>query len=213
MSARPPLVTSDIFEVVTKGQQGAGGSTITKAGNVFFYRRTGGPAAVLTALVTAFRAAVVVPHIAAANSRYTVVGIAARPVLDPSDPGVLVADAGVGAIATDSEPSEDNAVINLITAFRGKAARGFKHFGGVNEVDTTLDVLTGAGLARWQAVRDACKLGLTDANGTTYAPFILSRFYSQILTAPTAIYGADITNAKLNLVVASMRKRKSKTAF
>lgn len=213
MSARPPLVASDVFEVKTSGTQGAGGSTATKAGNVFFYRRTGGPAAVLTALVTAFRAAVVVPHIAAANARYSVVSIAARPVLDPSSPGVVVADAGVGAIATDGEPSEDNAVVNLGSAYRGKAARGFKHFAGVNEIDTTLDVLTGAGLTRWQAVRDACKLGLTDANGTTYAPFILSRFYSQILVPPTTIYGADITTAKLNLVVASLRKRKSKTTF
>jgi len=209
MPILPPVVVDDVFEIVVRGSQGAGGSSVTPAGNRFFYRRTGGPAAVLAALVTAFRAAVVAPHLLAANQRYAVNRIDCRKVNTPNDPGIQVADAGVGAIATDGQPSDDCAVINLKSGIRGKSGRGFKHFAGVNEVDTTLDVLVGAGLARWQAVRDGCKAALVDATGTTYTPFILSPTWSQIETDPVSILGANVTDAKLNTVVASLRKRKA----
>jgi len=205
----PPVVADDVFELTVKGTQGAGGSSVTPAGNVFFYRRTAGPVAVLTALVTAFRVAVVVPHLAAANARYAVNRIDARPVRDPSSPGIQVTDAGVGAIATDGEPSQDTVVVNLRSLIRGKSGRGFKHFAGVNEVDTTLDILVGAGLARWQAVRDGCLLTLVDANGTSYVPFLLSRTWSQIETAPVEIKGTNVTSVKLNTVVSQLRKRKA----
>jgi len=212
MPILPPLVVDDVFEITVRGTQGAGGSSVTPAGNRFFYRRTGGPAAVLTALVTAFRTAVVVPHIAAANQRYAVNRIDCRKVNTPSDPGIQVADPGVGAVAADGQPSDDCVVVNLKTGIRGKSGRGFKHFAGVNEADTTLDVLV-AGLAAWQAVRDGCKAALADANGTTYVPFILSPSWSQIITDPVTIMGANVTDAKVNKVVRSLRKRKADTVL
>lgn len=209
----PPLIADPVFEILIAGTQGAGGSSVTRASNAFYYRQTGGPAAVLAALTTIFRTTVIVPLIAAANVRYAVNALGTRPLRTPTTPMLLTPDAGVGAIATDPSPSGDCAVVNLYTTGRGKSGRGFRHFAGVNESDTTQDILTGAGLARWQAVRDATKLGLTDANGSTYVPFLLSKSWSQIITTPVSIYGYDVVNAKLNTVVAVMRRRKAKSVL
>jgi hypothetical protein len=209
---RPPLVIDPVFEVIIHGSQAAGGSTVTPALNRFYYRQTGGPAAVLSALVTAFATALLTPLAAAANARWSANNISARLVNDPLAAETITASAVVGAIATDPQPSENSVVVNLYSGTRGRSGRGFKHYPGVNEADTTADVIVG-GLARWQAVRDASKAVLTDANGTIYTPFLLSPSWSNLTKAPTQIYGVNVSAAKLNIRVATMKRRKSKTVL
>lgn len=206
-----PVIADPIMEIVVKGTVSPGGSSQTPCGNVFFYRRvTNGSSVTKAALSTIFQSTVLVPLLAAANAAYSPNTLRMRFLSDATDPATDIAAAGVGAIATDSEPSLDAVVCLLKTTLRGKNARGFKHFGGTSEVDTTRDVLTGAGLARWQAVRDALSVQLNDALGNVWAPFLFSRPGSQWRVNPTVIRGANINTAVLDLVIGSMRKRKPK---
>lgn len=212
MPTMAPVVVSPVLECVLNGLQAAGGSNEKRTGNVFYYRQSivlvpG----VKASFLTAFVAAVITPLLAAANIRYTPVSATLRYFNDPTDPAATLAIAGLGAIATDSEPSEDCVVVNLLTAFRGRTFRGFKHFGGTSEVDTTRDVLVAAGLARWQAVAVGCSAVLLDAQNNQWTPFLRCRFGEQIKVNPTTVRGVDILATKTNTVVATMRKRKSKS--
>lgn len=209
-----PIVLSDVYEIVLNGNMAPGGSNAKRSGNVFYYRRAVIGAGVTTAgLAAAFRTAVIVPLLAACNQRYSPQSVSIRMINDATFAPQTIAQAGVGAIATDGEPCDDAAVLMMKTAYRGKNGRGFKHFGGTNEVDTTDDILTGAGLARWQAVQAGCMLTITDAGGNQFAPFLFSRVGSQWKVNPTTIRGADFNSSKLIGNIGTMRRRRSKTVY
>lgn len=212
MASLAPIVTSPVMEVLLDGVLAAAGSSSAPAGNVFYYRlSTLVLAPTKVAFGTIFQTTVVVPLLAATNARYSPVQALLRFLDNAADPYVAFALAGAGAIATDSEPSNDAVVVRLNSAFRGKTMRGFKHFAGASEVDTTGDVLTGAGLARWQAVRNACFAPMVDALGNTWTPFIRSRQSEQVKINPTVVRGVDVIAGVLNLTVGTMRKRKTPT--
>lgn len=205
-----PIVADPVAELIIGGQVAAAGSNSTPCGNVFYYRlslQVVAPTKV--ALNAIFQSTVIAPMLLAMNSRYTPNNVVIRYLNDASDGPTSFAAAGAGAIITDSEPSSDSVVVRLRSAFRGKTMRGFKHFGASSEIDTTGDVLTGAGLIRWQAVRDACGAQLTDALGNKWNPFVRSRQGEQVKINPTTVRGVDITSVVLNLVVSTMRKRKA----
>lgn len=213
MPTAAPIVSTPVVQIVIFGRMIPGGGNSTPCGNVFYYRMTTAGGVLSKANLKAiFWTTVGVPLLAAANIRYTPISIGLRLITDSTDLPVLIAQAGAGAIATDSEPSDDAVVVRLLSAFRGKNARGFKHFGGTNESDTTQDILTGGGLANWQAVRDACKAAMVDAGGVAWVPFMFSPFMSQIKVNPTVVRGYDIINAVLNKDIRTMRKRKTKPA-
>lgn len=210
MAQPAPITTSKVMEAVLQGRMASAGSTAEPCGNVFYYRldlQVVAPTKV--AFGNIFNTTVITPLLAAANVRYTPVQSVLRFLDDATDAPVVFAHAGAGAIATDSQQSEDMAVVNLKTAFRSKTMRGYKYFGGVSEIDTTGDVLTGAGLARWQTVRDACALAMVDALGNRWVPFVRSRFLEQVLVNPTTVRGTDINAAILNIRVSNLRSRKS----
>lgn len=85
---------------------------------------------------------------------------------------------------------------------------GSKHFPAASEVDTTGDVLTGAGLARWQTVQTAVGATLVDALGNSWVPCVFSRKKSQIAVNPTTIYQNDVTQVLLDKTLGQMRRRK-----
>jgi len=200
------------FEIVLKGTQAAAGSGVAPAINVFNYYRVTVAAAINKAQISAaFAATVVTPLLAAANARYSPNLTLIRNLDDKTDLPVSTAVAGAGAIATDSEPSDDAVYILLRSSLRGKSYRGGKHFAGTSEVDTTGDVLTGAGLTRWQAVRDACKANFTDAGGNVWAPVIVSRKLSNFVPVPAVIVSAFVSDALLDLNIGTMRRRRTKT--
>jgi hypothetical protein len=201
------------MEIKLNGTQDAAGSTATKSLNVFYYRLTTLAGAIdKTSLAASFRTNVIVPYLAAANARYKPNSVTIRNVTDATDMPATVTQAGNGAVATDSEPSDDAVVILMLSAIRGRMCRGMKHFGGTSEADTTGDILTGAGLAAWALVRDGMKTNCTDANGNVYTPFVLSRSWSS-LKAPVKIFGVNVTTCTLLKNIGTMRKRRSKTIY
>ncbi len=205
-----PIVLDDVLEVVLKGTVAAGGSNQTPCGNVFYYRRSLIAAGInKTSFKTIFASTVIAPLLAATHQDYSPNSVVIRNIQDATDPAIEIAVAGAGAIATDREPSEDSIVMRLKTSFRGKPFRGFKMFGGSNEVDTIQDILTGAGLGRWQAVRDVLDDVLTDADGNMWTPFIFSRYKSDLSKNPVTVRGTDIQSCTLNKRVSRMTKRRA----
>lgn len=207
-----PDAQINIAELIVLGTQAAAGSSVTPSINVFHFRRNAivNPANKVN-LVAAFVANTIVPLLAAANVRYTPNTVTCRWLDDALDPPLSVAVAGAGAIATDSEPSDDAVYLLYRTALRGQSYRGSKHFGGSSEVDTTGDILVGAGLARWQAVQAALLLPLVDASPNTWTPWVFTRKNSQSVVNPTTIKGADVTQVLLDKNIGTMRRRRSVT--
>lgn len=209
-----PINGGEIWECVLNGEMSAGGSTAKRSGNVFYYRRSViGAGATKAQFAAAFRTAVIVPLLAAANVRYKPISVDVRSLSNATDIRTTIIQAGAGAIATDSEPSVDAVAMVLRTPFRGKNGRGFKHFGGVSEVDTTDDILTGAGLARWQAVQAGVLSVFVDAGGNSWTPFLFSRYMSQWKVNPTVIRGADVVLVSLIGNIGTMKRRRSRTVY
>lgn len=202
------------IEVVVRGSLAAGGASVKNCWNVFHYHRTTlvNPFS-KTNFAAAFRTAVIVPLVAAANARYTVNRLSVRIVNDAFDPYQDIADAGVGAIATDSEPNNDAVYVLMKTAARGRQALGSKHFGGSSEVDTTDNILVGAGLARWQAVQAAVALSFNDASPNTFVPTVLSRSRSSLLVNPTFVWATDVVTTLLNKRIGSMVHRRAVSVY
>jgi len=208
-----PATSIQNMIVTIKGTLATGGSSVVAAENLFTYRRltTVNPVT-KTALNTVFQADVLAKILLAANVRYTPGTVQIRCLDDFNDAETVFTAAGVGAIATDSYASVGAVYMLYRTALRGRSFRGSKHFAGLNEADTTDDILTGAGLTRWQAVRDACLANLVDANGNTWTPTVVSRTLSQLNALPLALVVAnDVTDVLLDLNVGTMRRRRSKT--
>lgn len=209
--AYTPIVGS-IAEVAASGVLAAAGSSARNTVQIFHYRLA---AIVLpatkTALETRYNTIVALPFLAAANARYTQSGTTVRWIDDATDPPQNFIRAGAGAIATDPLPTVDAVYMLLRTALRGRSYRGSKHWGAASEIDTTGDVLTGAGLARWQTLQTAVGLTLVDALGNTWVPSLLSRVLSNLTSTPTTIVANDVTSVLLNLNIGTMRKRRTIT--
>lgn len=163
------------------------------------------------ALEAAFDAGPMAAYLAAANSRFTQSMNQVRFLDDATDAFESTTRAGVGAIGTDSSPILDCVTLYFKTALRGRSYRGFKHFVGLNEADTTGDVLTGAGLARWQGVQAAYGAVIVDALGNSWTPCVVSQKLSQLLVNPTTVVANPVSQVLLNKTVGSMRKRRVAT--
>lgn len=206
-----PVVATPVYACRIAGSLAAAGSNVKASGNTLYYRlSTQVVAPTKTALNTVFAANVIVALLAACNVRWTPVSNNIRNIADASDAELPFVLAGAGAIATDSSPSDDAVVVCLLSGARGKQGKAYKHFGGLNEIDTTGDVLTGAGLARWQAVRDAVKLVLTDALGNIWTPFIRCNLQAEYVTPPIIVRGYDANGGYLATIPGTMAKRKAK---
>lgn len=205
-------LVGDVAEVVMAGVMAAGGSNAKNVQSVFHYRLSVlGGAPTKAALETIFQATIPVVFVAAANVRYTQSGNSVRGLNDATDAYQTVTRALPGAIATDSMPTIDSVYMLLRTAKRGANYRGSKHFPGVNEADTTDDLLTGAGLVRWQALQTALMTPLVDALGNTWVLSLLSRSLSQLTNNPTTVVANDVTSVLLNKNVGTMRRRRTQT--
>lgn len=200
-------------QCIINGTAATGGSSVTPSINIFNFRRlTVANPFVKADFNTIFQTSIVVPLLAAMNVRYTPNNLTVRILDDFNDSPRVFAVAGVGAIATDSLPSDDAIYMLLRTALRGRNYRGSKHFGPASEVDTTNDILTGAGLARWQTLQTAVGANFVDAQGNTWVPTVLSRNLSNLSLLPLAtVVATDVTEVLLDLNVGTMRKRRSRT--
>ena len=201
-----------VAEVVLKGTLAAGGSNAVPTATILHYRlATLTATPTKTALETIVNTNISAAHLAAANSRYSQANTMVRGLNDALDAYQTFTRAGAGAIATDGLPSVDAVYMLLRTASRGRSYRGSKHWPGVNESDTTDDILVGAGLALWQALQTALSAPLTDALGNIWNLCVFSPTLSQIVTNPTTVISTDVTDVLLNLNVGTMRRRRSAT--
>lgn len=208
-----PVVTDPVYEIIVKGTLSDGGGGAKKAYSVFYYRRVAGSVGVNKAsLMTIFSSTVIAPLLLATHSRYAPNAANVRNIQDVGDVPSTITIAGVGALATDSLPSDDAVVVLMLSATRGKMCRGRKHFAGGVEASTTLDLLNAGGVTLWQDVRDACWAQLVDSDGNTWNPFILSRTWSR-LTTPVSIFGANVVDARLLKTIGTMRKRRTPTVY
>ena len=174
----------------------------------YFFRTSPGTADNKAAIGAAFLAGTYAALLAAWNVNVADGAAFIRYMDDALDAFLLVPLAGVGAIATDRLPSTNSVYMQLNTGIRGKTYRGSKKFYGLNEIDTAADLLTGAGLVRWQAVQTALVVPLT-AGGETYVPAVVSfKAPTQIKTNPTNINVNQIANVVLNLDTGTMKRRK-----
>ena len=200
-------------QITIAGTAATGGSSVTPSISVYSYKRLTTVNPFVKANVnTIFQTTVVVPLLAAMNVRWTPSSLSIRVLDDFNDAAEAFAIAGNGAIATDSLPSNQAVYMLFRTALRGRSYRGSKHFGPASEVDTTNDILTGAGLARWQSVRNGLLATMVDASGNSWVPTVLSRKFSNLTQLPIAAVSAEqITGVLLDLNIGTMRKRRSKT--
>lgn len=204
-------VLGSVAEIVAKGTLSAMGSSSKNVCSVYHYRL-----AVITApptktdLEAAFNASVGAASLAAFNSRYTQANTTVRYIDDYTDPATEFTRAGAGAIATDAYFTDGCVSMLLKTALRGREYQGAKHFPAVNEADTTGDVLTGAGLARWQTLQAAVFANLVTALVNTWTPVVFSRKEST-LTNPTTIIFNDVVQVLLNKNLGTMRRRRIST--
>lgn len=207
-----PLNEVTQVQISVLGIAAAGGSSITPCINVFNFRRIAVAVdPTKAALNTAFQAAIIIPLLAASNVRYTPSRLTIRWLNDALDPPQEFPVAGVGAIVTDSMPSDDAIYMLMRSALRGRNYQGSKHFGQGSEVDTTNDLLTGAGLARWVTMRNAVAANIVDATPNTWVPIVLSRNLSQLQKNPTFVSSADVVSVLLDLNIGTMRRRRSAT--
>lgn len=196
-------------EIKVKGMIASGGGRAVPISSTFYFRRTTTPASInKSALFTAFKAAILVPLAAAQSSRYTTGETLIRCINDAQDAYQEFFPALTGAIGTDSYSSRNAVYMQLKSGFRGRPYNGSKHFGPLSEIDTTGDVLTGAGLARWQTVQAALLAGFNDAVPISWVPVVVSGPpISQMLVNPTTVNAWDIVEVTLNQAVGSMKKR------
>jgi hypothetical protein len=209
--AYTPIVGS-ICEVAAQGVMAAAGSGAKNVASIFHYRlATLTAPATKVAIEQAFQTAIMIPFTNAASNRYTQSSTTIRWVDDAQDSPQAVTRAVAGAIATDSQPTLSAVYMLFRTAKRGKSYRGSKHFPAVSEVDTTGDILTGAGLALWQTLRTAVATALTDALGNVWNLSLLSRTLSTLTVNPTTVIANDVTSVLLNKTLGTMRRRRVAT--
>lgn len=201
-------------QIIVKGTlASAGGSTKTPQMTFNYRRISTAVTPTKIALSNAFLAGPYAAMLAAFNARWSLGTSNIRWLNDATDQALTTILAGSGAIATDGAASFNSVFIYFRTALRGRKFKGGKHFPAVNEIDTTGDILTGAGLARWQAVQAAVFAPLTDATGNVWNPCIVSLSLSSLRTNPVSVVWNDVTQAILDLTLGTMRRRKSKTVI
>jgi len=174
----------------------------------YYYRQTAGTADNKAAIAAAFLAGTYAKLLAAWNVNVANGVAYLRYIDDALDAYTVVPLAGAGAIATDRLATYSSVYMQLNTGIRGKTYRGAKKLYGANEIDTTGDLLTGAGLVRWQDVQ--AQLVLPFAIGAeNYVPAVVSfKAPTQLKVNPTNVGINAITSVVLNLDTGTMRRRK-----
>lgn len=204
-----------VMEAKIDAVAATGGAEAKPCSSVFHYRRTSttNPWS-YSAFNTVFQAGPVAALIAAANVRWTQRTNLLRCVDDAEDPYRVFVQANVGAIATDSYEIRNAVFVLLGLAVRGRGRHGSKHFAPFSEADTTNDLLSGAGLTRWQAVATAMLAPLgPDTSNNTWIPCVVSRSRSQLEFNPTTVVRLDIVTATVNKRPGSMKKRQIKSVY
>lgn len=187
----------------------AAGSNTRKILQTYYYNRNNTVLPLNKGNITAaFDANVNAPLLLAMTSRMSQEYVGIRFIEDYTDAEVQFTLAGVGALGTDSLPDGCTVTVELQTGLRGGSYRGWKRFAGAVEASTTGDILTGAGLVLWQAVRDACLLTFTDADGNVWSPWVVSQKLSTLNAPVTNVVAYAVNAVVLNKNIGYMKRRR-----
>jgi len=203
-------------EIVSAGTIAAAGGTAKSVVNVYQFRRTSVVNVVVKAHIeAAFQTAIMVPVTDALNARFTQTGNSVRFLNDATDAPETVARAVVGAIAGESLPTFETAVLQMKTTYRGKSGRGNKHYAPIAESAANGDTLTAGSLVLFNLVKTAILAGFTDSDGNVWKTCIVSKGaippLSQLTANPTTVFANDVSSAIMNKTTGTMRRRKVKT--
>jgi len=200
------------FEISMRGSIAAGGGSVKPLANVFHYRRLATVVDVSPAAVaTAFETDILPTIMAGLNARATITQIGVRCIDDATAAEHVKTVSAAGAIVGDGLANFVCGTIRLRTAVRGRSAQGSKHFSPLSESDGDDDAFTGAGLTRFQAIRDVCDDEFTDSTGNTWRPCVVSKKLSQLIANPTTVVRNDVTSCVLNVTYGSLQRRKVKS--
>lgn len=209
-----PLTDIHVAEVVINGHLLAEGSDQQVCKNVFHYRRSAtavDPNKV--SVFNIFKSSIIDPLKALVHSDWEVETVSVRWIDDALDqaldvvPGTAIA----GAITTADAP--DALCVSMLyrTNVRGRNYKGAKRFGGLPVASITGDIIAASAQAAWQSLAAALATPLVDADGNTWNPCVLSRELSVLVSNPTVVETADVTQVLLNLNIGTMNSRKPKT--
>lgn len=198
-------------QLVINGQIAALGATAQLTASILHYRRTSStPDFVAASFINAWQANCETNWLAAASSSWAFKSYHARCINDATDAGTVETITTAGGVTGDCLPAFNTQLITKQTALRGRSYRGRLFFPSVPESGVDGNTLTAGQLALLQAVADDLDDGLTDADGNTYVPFLLSVIQSTIASNPTNIVGADITSCTAKDDVAVNRSRRAR---
>ena len=199
------------MEIRIRGEFAALGASVQETINILHYRRTSStPDFVAQSLIDAWQANCQANFVAAASVHWTLTEILCRCINDALDAGTTETLSAAGTVAGECMPTFNCQLITKQTALRGRSYRGRVFFPSVPEGGADGNTLTAGQLALLQAVADDLDDPLTDADGNTYVPFLLSTTQSTIATNPTSIVGADITSCTAKDDVAVNRSRRAR---
>lgn len=212
MPISPSLVTN--AEIIMMGNTGVGGSDAKNLAAVFHYKRTTNVNPISkTNLHTQFVAGPVAAILAALSVRYVQTSNTVRWIDDAMDLPTGFAQAGVGAIAGDSLPTNDAGFLLLRTAIKGRSYRGGKHLGPVAESHTDKDIFTVGALVLWNGIGTALLAPLVDSDGNTWKLQVLSRNLSQLLVNPTTVVATEVNQILVNKRIGDMRRRMVRSVY
>jgi hypothetical protein len=162
-----------------------------------------------------FQTTYMVPLIALLNAAYLQVSNDVRFLDDATDPFQSIPRTVVGGIVGVAQQNYDSVAYQFQTGYRGKSGRGGKRLGPLSDADTLQNVLTGAALIAWTALRGVFLGGFSDTNGNVWVPTVVSKGVppglSQLRTNPTRVFANDVVGVVLNKTTGTMRRRKVRT--
>jgi hypothetical protein len=202
----------NVVEVQMQGVVTSAGGTTHNVNNVYYFQRATNVNPISEINVeAAFHATNEVPILAALNNRYTQTQTVVRFIDDADRQGVSVARAGVGGVAGDSMPQENQVFCLNRTRLRGKTYRGGKRYWPLSESDTTApttDILNAAGLARMQAIGASLLSVMGDSDGNNWTFVLFSKRGSWLRTNPTTVVVNTITQFAVNKRITTNKKHK-----
>lgn len=199
------------FEVVVTGLYAAGGGSKAKpTKNVMHYKRTNfGAVFVGTAFNTAWLAANKAGWKAFINLSWTMVKMSIRCIDDPIEGEIETLVGEAGDVTGDCLPNSNAAVLSKKTALRGKHYRGRMYIPGVSEDDNVNNALTAGAKTRLDTVATNLLAVVTDANGVTFSPALLSASLWNLVAVPPIPTVTVLSSITARKQIGTMNSRKS----
>lgn len=202
------MAAGDVFRIAVTG--GLNAQSIV---NVFHYKQTTPNTSGLSnveSLARAFATNFQDPYINAASLDASWGVIESRTFNPPAVPleGFDLGVTWVGGGEDPACPPTVAVVIRKKTSFLGRKYRGRNYFAGIQTTNVFEGRVTVAGIAPWEALRDAMAATIvhTVAGSPSFAPCIAA-LDASVVVAPVGVRNTVITSCFLDTVLRSQRRR------